>query len=687
MAVESLVFDGLSLSSGNYTLSSVSLSPPKKKPEWAESSDADGALLIRDPLFENRTVELDLRVRATTRDLSQQYIQAINWKLEEAEKRRGGLALIWTPINSTTSYTLYVLSGEITDVPMTNESGYLTNLTPLTITLTTKPFLYAAEVTTSTTTSTTPLLTLTVTSVPGDVPAEARLVVSDNATKDRWYVAWGLEQRYYNAATSLLLDSDDLTTSGFAGSQTTRSGSYDPNAAGNNVIRATLTTIPVAICGTGNQSHVGTYRVMARVYASDVATWVRLSWKEGDGPLNSNPYVQVPAEDDFTELDLGLISIPEKLLGTQRWQGQVEAYSTVSGATLDVDYISLVPAGEGYGKARTILSDDAAQTFSARDDFETPSIGTDLTGTTAPVGGVWAEAGDVDGYTIQDSIYASQGAGGAAGKIARRTAVSDVDLNTGHYEILGATNYTNTVVQADFARANIKTDELAAGEELRRGVIARYVDTSNWLMAVLRAHPSSGAGQGVTATETFAVYIRVGGGTPTQLGLVALDEAHANFHSVKLLADSAGHWYAYAGPTLPGTPQLSGYHSALATGGALDDGKPGLYDAYNDSAANTREVNNFLAWTWVTPPVIHSGQSIEFRSDEVQREDSTGTYWGDPPSYRGADFFLPEAGDPARISRIAVMARRNDIETMAEPNVTDSTQAAVSYTPRFLWPR
>ena len=56
---------------------------------------------------------------------------------------------------------------------------------------------------------------------------------------ERRHVEWGLEK--VQSAHALLIDSDSLTVgSGYAGSQTTRTGAYDPDATGNNVIRAAL---------------------------------------------------------------------------------------------------------------------------------------------------------------------------------------------------------------------------------------------------------------------------------------------------------------------------------------------------------------------------------------------------------------------------------------------------------------
>ena len=56
---------------------------------------------------------------------------------------------------------------------------------------------------------------LTVPDVPGDMPTdEAYIVVTDQSSQARRHVEWGAEWLHYNAATSLILDSDSLLTAG-----------------------------------------------------------------------------------------------------------------------------------------------------------------------------------------------------------------------------------------------------------------------------------------------------------------------------------------------------------------------------------------------------------------------------------------------------------------------------------------
>jgi hypothetical protein len=148
-------------------------------------------------------------------------------------------------------------------------------------------------------------------------------------------------------------------------------------------------------------------------------------------------------------------------------------------------------------------------------------------------------------------------------------------------------------------------------------------------------------------------------------------------------ASGAGHaWIVLNGVDFT---QMDFADSVLATGGTLATGKSGFAD-YNPSAqAITRYYDNFYTATPAAEPVCcYSGQSIEFRSDTTLREDSTGTYAGPPPSYIGGRFYLPNAGGPGRKTRVAAIARRNNVETSPDDQIADSTVLQVSYTPRFL---
>lgn len=677
---EGLTFDTLALNDGTtFTLEALEMPDPAKRPEWITGADADGSALVRDPLFDNREITARVRVEPqASMDLALAKIAQITDKIEEAERQPDGLPLVWTPANSTKTVTFYVLSGSVSGLPiMVNgaDAGWFVAAPVITIALQAKPFGYGAEVGPTTAgPNTNAYQTLTLANVPGDVPAEGRLVVTDNATQSRRHVEWGLEQRYYNAATSLELDSDSMVVgAGYAGTQTTRTGAYDPNATGNNVIRVDLGATGyslVAACGLGNPAHVGTFRIKARVYSTTPLAYLRLAWQDGDGPLRRNDTVQVPAFNNWSEMDLGIITTTEKVLGTQRWTGQLEVSSAFSTSyvapTFDIDTLWLVPAGEGYGKARSALVPQIG-TLAGYDYFDSTVAGNALGTRAAPLGGNWATSGSATDFAFYDDAF--------GGEAIQRTTTADT--GSGRFAILGTTNYTNMEVDAAVIFSPTVSTNI-----VELAVLARYVDASNFIEAKINTRNLPG--------RVFSIVERTTAGGAVTLASWQGGINPNQWYSISLTVLSAGSIVAQLIDTASGAvvAELQAASSNAAAGGTLASGKPGLRDQWFSSGACSRNYDGFQVFVAPTEPiVIYSGREIQFRSDEPIRADSTGTYYGVPPSYRGSRFLVPPAGDKNRTSRIFAKARRNDVDVNPDGNIADSTKLDVYYTPRYLRPR
>jgi hypothetical protein len=514
--------------------------------------------------------------------------------------------------------------------------------------------------------SSSPIVTSYLAGVPGDVPAEGRLIVTDGSSQNRRYVEWGLEWRYMDGTLVLLLDSDSLVTSGFSGTGTTRTGAYDPNAAGNNVVRGTLYGSPTAVCGTGNQSHVGTYRVKARVYASAAGQYVRFAWQEGDGPYRANAYAVPSVSAGFSEVDLGLINIPPKQLGTQRWSGRVEGYTVGAPGTdtLDVDHLVFVPAGEGYGRARGQLVVEDSTVAVARDEFNQAAGA--LNAKTADVGGAWATSGDATDFSVSGSGTVS------------RTATADAAR--GRFAISGA---AASALQASSVDISSTVLPLSASDIPQMGLVSRWVDASNYCGAVVTYN---------SGIAHYAVYVlcRVAAVDVYTAYSAALPTLAVNtYYRLTMAVDASGNIYVWLCPrgSSSGDPVFVGQHSSVATGGALASGKPGFQDFHFGGLAATRTYDNFLSWVPNLPTSLYSTRQMEFRSDGAIRQDSTGTYYGPTPAYRGSRFMVPPAGDENRTSRVLVKADRNDIEAASDEPVGDTLQAQVLWTPRYLLPK
>lgn len=653
------------------SMEELDLTPPASKPDWVAGADSEWQALADIPKHENRKITIKVRVaeQATMADAFDAVGLLVD-RLRVCASISDGVPLQWEPAGSTKDPVLFdVLNGDITDLPIgwDKDPGYFQNRPILTIELTCKPYWRSSvEDTTSTTSTAAPLTSMEVT-VGGDVPALGRIIVTDNATQTRRDVEWGVEgPDTYDSSTALIYDSDSLVTSGFAGAGTTRSGAYDPGAAGNSVIRASaVLTTPIAVCGTGALGHVGSYRVWGRFYFARQSQAVRLSWRAGDGPYNANAWAKSPssAEGHWAEVYLGTITVPEAVLPTQRWDGKIEAFEdapyTATPGALDVDYVRLVPVKDGAGRSVANYIYNPGTALLAYDQFTGITLGTALNARAAPSGGSWATSGATSDFAAEDHV--------TGGEVEQRNTTSDSGL--GRFAILGSSNYAN--MEVGYVTALTKEPDFTAGQ-LAQGVIARYVDSSNYLTLWL-----------VRTTTYHSLHISATiAGTPTPFaqkyllapwGGVFLNlTVYATGFAVGRMTDTAGNPLA----------QVSGYHSSLATGGTLDDGKPGIVDyaSWTGGSVTARFYDNFQVSTPNPEPVvINSTRSMQFRHDGVIRYDSGGTFLGQPPSYRGSRVTFPPG-----TSRVAVAARRVNLDVAADDNVVDSTSVLIATRDRGL---
>lgn len=245
--------------------------------------------------------------------------------------------------------------------------------------------------------------------------------------------------------------------------------------------------------------------------------------------------------------------------------------------------------------------------------------------------------------------------------IQRSTNVAE---SPGRYAILGSAAFTNTEVGVSFVASSATVDVVSSA-------VARYVDASN----LLRLQTTN-----AQSSSVLSLVQRVAG-TETTLGSVTWTRPWETLR-FRLLVFTSGRAIGQVLTTSGAVrAQVEGNSSALATGGALDDGKPGFHDRALSTGVVTRLYSDFAVATPPDEPVaLYSGQSIEFRHDGTEREDSTGTYWGQPQSYHPAGRFRVPVGT----SRVLVKAKRNDVDATTDANVTDALQIQVGIQPRGL---
>jgi hypothetical protein len=201
------------------------------------------------------------------------------------------------------------------------------------------------------------------------------------------------------------------------------------------------------------------------------------------------------------------------------------------------------------------------------DDFVSTTSGNALNGRTAPLGGSWATFGDATNLTFTDVNSL-----GNPSELLTRATASDTN---GAYGILGATNYINTEVSVAPQWASYP----GSGYVRRLGAILRWTDISNHVRAYVEFHTDP------VDLETYWTLriVQVIAGTPTDLvnraGLVAGIGTGYTLRGVALYTGHVAAQFARNGAPIL---EVQAHSTALATGGTLQTGRPGIYD-YNSS--------------------------------------------------------------------------------------------------------
>lgn len=676
MAREGFLLGDLDLNDGvTYSMTALRLGPAPKKPQFAENPDGNGAPLVRTPPTDN--MPGTARIEILPQDTMAEAIDAINaidHKFASAEELIGGLECTWTPADSGRSATVYVLQGQITDRPIVvegDDAGYFLSAPVIMLEFVCDPSFYEDEVAHTAVTSTDPLILVELADVGGVLPARARMVVTDIEGTRREDLEFGLEQRLYDDADPqpLFIDSADLDISGFTGALATRTGAY--NGATNNVVAATALVPTWQTVAGLSVENAGAFRVKLGVWAESDDVRFRLRYRAGDAPFSTAAgvvSVAAPVAGELCEVDVGTIDLPEGLGGELRF----EIKSATPGEDGEIDYVVLMPT-QVYGRARAPKSqEDSVTAITAYDSGTTHADATALHTLAAPVGGNWDKAGDAVGLTTEsdDATF-------------RRSELSDASLYTGSYTYLDGADQDAVSVQADVSLPSFSGQTLQ--KTIAGGVLARFVDTNNWLMAVIYLQELTYVGS--FKHSWLYLYKRVAG-TLSALGNYGLNPyAHiSGFHTVKVGVDENGDVSVYSaaqGSDLGSAKISVTGDSDLATGGALEDGKIGIYDATDlASGTHVRKYTNFLASAVAageihTNAVIHPGQACEITSFEAVRDSSDGTKVGRIPVYRGSRFWVPPAGDSDRVSRLAVKVRQGDLTLEKAQGLTDETQVQV----------
>jgi hypothetical protein len=677
---EIVVLDGLNLTVAPFEIEDWVPGVAKPRPAWQTGPDTDGAVLDEEPRYD--LVESLLRVRIWQDDPSAMAaaLAALGQLVEmvaDCARRPDGLPVTWTPAGRTISYTMYALLGEIEDLPIHRDgdlAGWLSARPVVVVKLTRRPFLYRPEALAAQVASQTgPLVVISDATTVGDVAAEGRLVVVDAAGKARRYVEWGLEQRH-SSSHPLLLDSTALLTAGYSGVTSTLS-----DAHGGSAISATIAAPPTGLCGIPAQPHVGTFRVRARAFAGSTAVQFRLLWRVGDGPLRPNPVAR-PAATPWTDLDLGLITVPVIRNGIQAWSGYLEVSFPGGPAGeavfVALDLLRLFPAEQGYGVARAPYTHRPG-VLEAHDSFTGATAGLVLHGRVAAVGGYWVTGTFYDDTATEDwKLY--------FGTLAQRAGAGS------RIALLGADRGGPQEVGARFAFSHPVT------HNAWMGVKARYPGTgggagamAGGAIAVVQTGRADYHGQ--PAPPMFSLLRPSGGGSYETLaeGKTVPQIVQSGWFQIRLICYAPGHLIAQLLTDEGGLLcQLETQDARYATGGTDATGRCGLHDFQASPAVGTHYVDDFyIAEPSAEPLVIHPNRKLEITHQDALREGPDGASWGAPPAYRGSRLFVPCDGPDNLGTRIAVRAAQNDLRTGPDSPVADTTSVSLYTRPRYLTPR
>ncbi|HET9198225.1 MAG TPA: hypothetical protein VFN92_08245 [Solirubrobacterales bacterium] len=260
--------------------------------------------------------------------------------------------------------------------------------------------------------------------------------------------------------------------------------------------------------------------------------------------------------------------------------------------------------------------------------------------------------------------------------LAKRTATNDASMEDGRYAIAGTTKSTDIVVGLAVKRSSISA--VGAGERIRGGALARFVDEDNWLFFGLDVDAPA-----VPPAEALRIFKRVGGADPEELDGVAIPYQYGVYRRIWLQVDRRGRYFAWGSLVESGVPRLlmAGQDNDLVGGGPLDDGKTGFYDVKMAASTCTRYYDNFVAWIPPLDAVIFEGRALELAHDRVEREPVEGGRW--VPLTPEVDYLkLAPAGMENRQNRLVFIASPHDPELMGV-GFPEELRVALYVTPRY----
>ena len=671
MAVEGLVLvhptdasKNVTLNGTKWALEELDLGNPGRREELIGSIDASGAVPFRVAPRDNREVTLRLRlIDAATMDAAMNSIAALEAVLEAAERFASEdtddpvldhVRLVYTPADSTYSFSLIVYAAEITGAPKTlsgDDAGWFIKRPVLTVRAICDPFAYGAGVSSPTRTTwldttisgTDGASSVTVPSsgsIAGDVAPFTRVVFEDDASMIRNRLIVGL--RRGESSTTPTIEAASLTAV------------IGTVAAG--VMTATSTEWAVA-AQLPEQTRTGTFRVFLRDATSASSGSVRFIAAPAGSSRRTGPTVTV-TDGTTIDADLGEVSMDSK------WNGWIETDGSVKfDAVILVptdSYIDVTSAAPGKQLVGALSVSDGFAT-SANLDGDSLTAGTDSG--TWTVNGTSSTPFEVDG-TIAERSSSSMTAPAVA--YAGTTDYLNVNLDATiqgfTQNLLGSPAVAQThPFVGIFARRNDDTtqgDLLIAGLAIEAGL----------------GNASAGVWKriGTTLTRIYQGQVRSWIGW----GLTAGPNLKFRFQTTE-----DGRWYLGVGTTFDGPDEVaSGSDPDLASGGTLGDSAEARVGLYHYATASTIAGGYWSgfrvsALTGVTPPPIPADDTLTLAGPKLLTED------GSEHPYNGSSGL---ALRPAANNNLTALVRRPSNAAGAGAAATEPLGVTVSGWPRYL---
>ena len=632
----------------NTWLIAEDLPAPDEDPLWTSNRDMDGEALVH-TRHRNRKCTWKIRVHGDDAVDVQERALAIEKKVDKL-RREGGTIQRTLPSNH--AYFLEVVAG--TSQCAFDRRWVNTAKLDVTLELTARPYWHGGWANVGTVTETTlPAAIFDTDQIPGSVAALGRLVVENTGSADQAFLMWGLQSKTYDDAASaaLFYEAEDLTNLGDA-ADAVMSGASGGDVVSSGDLPA---NVWLGILSTGTLTHVGDYRVWARVRVENVAsTDLALEWGTGDfrAFVRNDAKTCSTSEASWVLVDLGLVHVPAD---EAQWEGRIVARCVQAETSpVHIDCLFMMPVTEGYGEVSGVDRVPTATALAALDGF-TQTAG-NLTGKALDIGGTWAGDGDPDDFTIDTS-----------NDLARRTTTGD--STPGRFEYVSGLDVAGVVVAATVSGVNAVSGTA--------GITARYVDDANHVRA-----------QVVPGFPAFRLNVLVGG-TETLLDTASMapytsDPATEDWR-IELTVSPYGNVTAvFRAVSNDVEATLSGFASDLAPSGSLSSGSVGIYDNHFSLTAATRTWGDFYAYEVPSDPAIFATQNLEVLHDRVVREHSTGSLLTRVSRYAGDYLLVPCSAGEERAARVIVKTSRGNPADQAADSGIDDITATLYVKPRFI---